>query len=123
MRTALLPAVLLLALLPALPAEAQRLSPPTVRVTGNLAMHAGPGNQYRMIGRLPDGAIVELAECTSGQRWCRVAGGGWVLGSYLVGMAAKERVSPPPLLDPLFRDQRGRRGFGLFPCGSFDPFC
>jgi uncharacterized protein YraI len=115
---------LLFIALPVGAALAQPTNPPIARVTGNLAVHAGPGTTYRVIGRLQNGESVVLEECTRGQNWCRVAGAGWVRGSYLVGMAAKERVSPVPLLDPLFRDQRGRRGWGLFPCTSgFDPFC
>ncbi|MGV3650709.1 MAG: SH3 domain-containing protein [Devosia sp.] len=113
---------LALTLVPAGAVFAQ-LSPPVARVTGNLAVHAGPGSDYRVIDRVRNGDSVLLAECTRGQTWCRIEGSGWVRGSYLVGMAAKERVSPVPLLDPLFRDQRGHRGWGLFPCSSFDPFC
>jgi uncharacterized protein YraI len=100
----------LAALLLALSAGAA-LAQPTARVTGNIPVYDGPGSHYRMLGRLADGAVVTLDECTSNQRWCLVTDIGWVMGSYLVGMAAKQRASPVPLLDPLFRDHWGRRGF------------
>ncbi len=69
------------------------------RATGNLPIRSGPGEFYRVIGTLPDGARVGLSTCTRQQRWCKIIYGdgpdGWVAGSYLVGSAAKNRVSPP----------------------------
>ena len=62
------------------------------------------------IGRLPPNAVVSLAECTTGQAWCRISGGGpngWVPGSFLVGSAAKNRATPwRPLVNPFARPNR-----------------
>lgn len=67
--------------------------------TGNLPIRSGPGEFYRVIGTLPDGARVGLSTCTRQQRWCKIiyddGPNGWVAGSYLVGSAAKNRASPP----------------------------
>lgn len=87
---------------PALAAEA--------RATGNLPIRSGPGDFYRIIGTLPDGERVELSRCTRQSVWCRIiyddGPDGWVLGSYLVGSAAKMRATPPEFTSPfrpLFR--------------------
>jgi uncharacterized protein YraI len=84
---------------------------PTARATGTLSIHSGPGNRFPVIGRLPDSSVVSLSECTPSQSWCRIASGGpdgWVLGSYLVGSAAKNQVTPwRSLVDPFLDHGRG----------------
>jgi uncharacterized protein YraI len=87
------------AALPATPASAA-----TARASGALTMYAGPGYAYAPVGRLPRNAVVHLAECTPSGRWCRIVNGGWVLGSYLVGSAAKVEATPwQPLVNPFHR--------------------
>lgn len=90
----------------------------TARASGVLPIHSGPANGYPIIGRLAQNERVEVVRCTWNSRWCYVAGSGqtgWVLGSYLVGSAAKLRATPPkPLVDP-FRHLFGRHHrHGLF---------
>jgi uncharacterized protein YraI len=98
MKATILTAIVLLAgtAAPALAAEA--------RATGNLPIRSGPGDWYRVIGTLPDGTSVGLSRCTREARWCRIVyddgPDGWVLGSYLVGAAAKLRVTPPEFVNP-----------------------
>ena len=82
----------------------------TARASGAPIIYAGPGNGYAPIGRLAPNEVVRLAECTPSGRWCRVlhnGPSGWVLGSYLIGSAAKVEATPyRPLVDPfrpLFR--------------------
>ena len=96
-------------LAPSLPAEAA-----TARASDPLTIYAGPGSWYAPIGRLPQGAVVTLAECTPRSVWCRIEGGGWVLGSYLVGSAAKYNATPlqslttpPPVPTPKPFKNRG----------------
>lgn len=97
---------LLLALLAAAPAAAQ----PLARVSGgNPAVHAGPGQHYSVVGRLPNGAQVPLDYCTPDDRWCFVTDTGWVEASWLVGWAAKMRVTPPRLLFDPFAPPRNER--------------
>jgi hypothetical protein len=47
-----------------------------------------------------------LSRCTRESIWCRIVyedgPDGWVLGSYLVGSAAKMRVTPPEFTNPIF---------------------
>jgi uncharacterized protein YraI len=94
------PLLLALAALPLLATPA--LAQPTARVSGgNVAMRSGPGHDYAVIGRLPDGAEVVLEYCTRDDRWCVVEGAGWVDASWLVGWAAKIRVTPPDFEGPL----------------------
>jgi len=86
-------ALLLLGL--ALPAHAAS----TARASGVLAVHTGPGNFYRTIDKLARNERVTLSQCTRKARWRLVRqldGGpsGWVDGSYLVGSAAKNAVTP-----------------------------
>lgn len=90
------------------------LAAPTARVTGNIAVHAGPGPGYAQVGRLANGQEVTLDYCTPdrpqgrdrfGQRiapnWCLVTGTGWVDASWLVGWSARIGVTPPTwLVDP-----------------------
>ena len=75
------------------------------RATGNLPIRSGPGNFYARIGTLPDGASVALSRCTRQAFWCRIVyddgPDGWVMGDYLVGAAAKLRVTPPEFTNPL----------------------
>jgi uncharacterized protein YraI len=76
----------------------------TARASSALTMYAGPGYAYPPVGRLSRNAVVHLAECTPSGRWCRIENGGWVLGSYLVGSAAKVEATPwQPLVNPFHR--------------------
>ncbi|MGN6102725.1 MAG: SH3 domain-containing protein [Devosia sp.] len=98
-------------LAPSLPAEAA-----TARASDPLTIYAGPGSWYAPIGRLPQGAVVTLAECTPRSVWCRIEGGGWVLGSYLVGSAAKVEATPwRPLVNPFYRMFPHRHPFFAVP--------
>jgi uncharacterized protein YraI len=89
----------------AIPAEAA-----TARASGVLAVYAGPGSGYTLVGKLPKGAQVDVVRCTYSGRWCLVGNGsraqGWVLASYLVGAAAKLRASPPKFLVNPFGERR-----------------
>ncbi|RYE87343.1 MAG: SH3 domain-containing protein [Hyphomicrobiales bacterium] len=97
MQPFILAAALIALVAPAAAAEA--------RATGNLPIHSGPGQSYRVIGTLPDGVSVGLSRCTRQSRWCRIVyddgPNGWVLGSYLVGSAAKMHVTPPEFTNPM----------------------
>jgi uncharacterized protein YraI len=84
-----------LAALAATPAAAV----PTARASGVLAVHTGPGDFYPVIDRLEKNERVTLSRCTRHARWCfahQLDGGpsGWVPGSYLIGSAAKNAVTP-----------------------------
>ncbi|WP_099866741.1 SH3 domain-containing protein [Pararhizobium haloflavum] len=55
-------------------------------VTTDLNIRSGPGTQYRSVGVLPNGAVVNVAGCTSGYSWCRVnyqGYDGWASSRYL----------------------------------------
>lgn len=97
MKSLIAAAVLVAIATPAVAAEA--------RATGTLAIRSGPGEFYARIGTLPDGASVGLSRCTREARWCRIryddGPDGWVRGDYLVGAAAKLRVTPPEFTNPL----------------------
>lgn len=82
----------------------------TARASGILAVHSGPGDYYATIDKLAKNERVAVASCTRQARWClihQLDGGpsGWVPGSYLVGSAAKNAVTPYQFsfdpLDPL----------------------
>lgn len=83
-------AVLAFAPLPAAAGEA--------RASGDVPVRRGPGDSYRIIDHLVDGRYYEVEDCTRQARWCLVSEDGdllgWVRGSYLVGSAAKARVTP-----------------------------
>ena len=98
-------AALLLAL-----ATAPSLAADTARASGTLVVRAGPGDYYPAVARLKKNERVAVASCTRESRWClihQLDGGpsGWVPGSYLVGSAAKNAVTPFQFsfdpLDPL----------------------
>ncbi len=90
-----LPLAVLAALLLAAPAFAE----PLARVKGgNIDVRTGPGSNYRVIGKLADGAEVPLDRCTRDDRWCLVRDTGWVQAGYLVGWSAKMRVTPPDFI-------------------------
>jgi uncharacterized protein YraI len=76
--------------LPALAGEA--------RASGDVPVRDGPGGRYDIIDYLDDGEYYEVEDCTRRANWCLVSDGreelGWVRGSYLVGMAAKNAVTP-----------------------------
>jgi len=76
----------------------------TARASATLTIYDGPGYGYFRIGKLPRGAVVRLAECTPRGTWCRIlydGPSGWVLGSYLIGSAAKVDATPyKPLVNP-----------------------
>ena len=74
------------------------------RATGNLPIRSGPGDFYRVIGTLPDNTSVGLSRCTRQSIWCKIVydegPDGWVLGSYLVGSAAKMHATPSEFTNP-----------------------
>jgi uncharacterized protein YraI len=76
----------------------------TARASATLSIYDGPGYGYYRIGKLPKNAVVKLAECTRRGTWCRIVYDGptgWVLGSYLIGSAAKVDATPfTPLVNP-----------------------
>jgi uncharacterized protein YraI len=77
----------------------------TARASDPLTIYAGPGYWYAPIGKLQKNEVVRLSECTPRGVWCRIIrdGGpnGWVLGSYLIGSAAKVEATPwRPLVNP-----------------------
>ncbi|MDR3473789.1 MAG: SH3 domain-containing protein [Devosia sp.] len=76
----------------------------TARASGAITIYAGPGYWYRPIGRLEKNEVVRLSECTPHGIWCKVVHDGpdgWVLGSYLIGSAAKVEATPwQPLVSP-----------------------
>ena len=99
------PLAALAVLAAALPAEAA-----TARTSGTQAVHTAPASSAPILGRLPGNTRVAVIQCTRQARWCLVdpvAGGpsGWVPGSYLIGSAAKNSVTPFEFsfdpLDPL----------------------
>ena len=96
MRAILFAALAVLVATPAFAADA--------RATGNLPIRSGPGDFYRVIGTLPDNARVGLSRCTRQSIWCKIVyddgPDGWVLGSYLVGSAAKMRATPSEFTNP-----------------------
>ena len=86
-------AAVAVAMLAATPALAS-----SVRATGNVLIHRGPGDQYRVVGVLPHGTRVELSQCTKQSQWCKIVyddgPDGWVFGPAVVGQAAKINVTP-----------------------------
>lgn len=69
---------------------------------GDIPVYDGPGRDYHIIGRIPDGTEVPLEFCTPElTNWCVVSDTGWVDGTYLVGSRAKMRVTPHMMPDPL----------------------
>lgn len=103
-RTVFVSALLLGLAATALPAAAAS----TARSSGIQAVHAGPGSYYPVLGKLRDQEQVAVTDCTRKARWCKVRpldGGpsGWVPGSYLIGSAAKNAVTPFEFsFNPLF---------------------
>ncbi len=88
--------VLVLALL--LPAGAGAAGP-TARASGPQDLLAGPGGWNDVVGHIDNQERVSVLQCTQQQRWCLVQPlgsrtTGWVEGSYLIGSAAKNAVSP-----------------------------
>ena len=80
----------------------------TARTSGTQAVHSAPASFAPVLGKLPGNTRVAVIQCTRKARWCLVdpiAGGpsGWVLGSYLIGSAAKLQVTPRrfEFFDPL----------------------
>jgi uncharacterized protein YraI len=102
---ALLSALLIAAL--TLPLEAGE-----ARSSGNTPYRTGPGDMYPVLGKLVDGQYYEVEDCTREANWCLVSEDGdylgWVRGSYLVGGAAKTRVTPPEFM---FQFNPGLRDF------------
>ncbi|HEY4202863.1 MAG TPA: SH3 domain-containing protein [Devosiaceae bacterium] len=84
----------------ALPAFAATAAKPTAHPTAPLAVYNGPGLRYNVIGRLAKNQPVTLSYCTVSGNWCQLGSdvpgvaGGWVIGTYLVGMSAKVPVTP-----------------------------
>ena len=96
--------LMVLATLVAIAAPAGAAGAAEARATGNLPIRSGPGQFFAQIGTLPDGASVSLTRCTPRAYWCKIVydhgPDGWVLGDYLVGSAAKIRVTPPEFTNP-----------------------
>lgn len=89
----------------------------TARTSGTQAVHSAPASFAPVLGKLPGDTRVAVIRCTRQARWCLVdplAGGpsGWVPGSYLIGSAAKNAVTPFEFsfdpLDPLTLHPRHR---------------
>jgi hypothetical protein len=94
-----------LATLVAAPAQAYPVTVPTT-----LHLHAGPSAAAPVIGRLPQGARVEVAGCE--RRWCRVrwrGRAGWVQADYVEPRAPfpPRQVAPPPYAAPPALERRG----------------
>ncbi len=103
-KAALASALLLTLVTPALAEQ------PTARASGIQAVHTWPRSGAPIIDKLDKNERVYLDQCTRKSVWCHVIqldGGpsGWVLGSYLIGSAAKNAVTPFEFsfdpLDPL----------------------
>jgi uncharacterized protein YraI len=96
-----------LALLAAtLPAQAAS----TARASAVLTLRSAPASSAAPVGRLAKNERVTLSQCTRHGRWCLAhpvdgSPSGWVLGSYLIGSAAKNAVTPMQFTEPfwLFR--------------------
>ena len=90
----------------------------TARVSGgNIAIHAGPGERYAIIGRVADGTEIPIDRCTqndsdsrygswvTGLRgadatlWCQIPDTGWVMRSNIVGRGLVN-VTPPDFDGP-----------------------
>ena len=100
-----------LALVPlTIPADAASTRP-TARATGALDVYDQEYGPFRhIIFQLANGERVYVLDCTRGARRCEIQTldgrhEGWVDGTYLVGAAAKNAVSPPDFsfdpMDPL----------------------
>ncbi|WP_179213931.1 SH3 domain-containing protein, partial [Rhizobium sullae] len=66
------------------------LADPAVITTG-VNLRSGPGTGFAAVGKLPEGAQVDLKECDASGAWCAVAfgkGNGFVSGRYLSQSAA-----------------------------------
>jgi len=111
------PLILALALLaapacltPSLAAE------PTARATAILNVRTDPGWNAPIMGTLAKDQRVTLRACTRSGNWCQLGSaltpelaGGWVRAGYLVGMAAKSRVTPFQFLVNPDWNERPRR--------------
>ncbi|MCF1743533.1 SH3 domain-containing protein [Paradevosia shaoguanensis] len=94
-----LSALALLATMPFL--TPARAAEPTARSTAILQVRTAPGWTAPVIGNLAKNQQVTLEHCTRNGDWCQLGpeltpdlAGGWVRAGYLVGMAAKIRVTP-----------------------------
>ncbi len=83
----------------AVPADAA--AKPTAYASGVLAAYDHPGNGFfrTLLFKLKDHERVYVLSCTREARWCEIErltdkAVGWVDGSYLVGAAAKNAVTP-----------------------------
>jgi uncharacterized protein YraI len=102
--------VLLVAALALLAATLPAAAAATARTSGTQSVRTAPSSYAPAIGKLPRNTRVAVIQCTRHARWCLVdpiGGGpsGWVAGSYLIGTAAKNAVTPFEFsfnpLDPL----------------------
>lgn len=112
-------AIILASLAATLPAQALTV---TARVSGgNIAIHAGPGDRYQVIGRIADGTEIPIDRCTQNDgdsrrgtlfgdagytlrganatQWCRIPDTGWVKRSWIVGRGLVN-VTPPDFSGP-----------------------
>jgi uncharacterized protein YraI len=98
-----------------LPANAQGSQSATT--TASLNMRGGPGTQYEVIGRIPQGTRIRVSVCTDPVRWCQTVFNnrqGWISANYLnprpgamgAPVPPSGGASPPadvPLFGPGFR--------------------
>jgi len=104
-RTRLVALASLLLLAMAIPAQAAS----TARASGRLEVYDRPYGSFKhVLFILADRERVHVLSCTREQRRCEIETldgevRGWVDGTYLVGAAAKNAVSPPDILgfDPM----------------------
>jgi hypothetical protein len=99
--------------LTSLPAAAQQFAPgepapgsrvAAVRTVAALNLRSGPGTQYRVLIRLPRGAVVQLLGCIPNFAWCRTSylgRVGWVSAAYLSPRPGARAFPPFPPPFPL----------------------
>lgn len=69
------------------------------QVMTDLNLRAGQGTNYRVIGVLPAGSVVDVSGCSGG--WCYVRNaGGYASAAYLNRGAAAYGYSPGPVVVP-----------------------
>ncbi|MFC3703397.1 hypothetical protein ACFOOL_01350 [Devosia honganensis] len=94
----------------------------TARVSGgNIAVREGPGDHYRIVGRVADGTEIPIDHCTQtdsdsrrgswigdaghtlwpagAAQWCHIPDYGWVERSWIVGRGLVN-VTPPDFSGP-----------------------
>lgn len=115
-RTAILGAALMGAAFVLAPSGPASADPAVVSASG-LNLRAGPGQQHRVVARMPQGARVQATEC--GREWCRVRYGrmrGFAVAEHLdrgSGTDALAAVPPaapaPAAASPVWNDPAPER--------------